>query len=384
MSLIGTSGGRDASASAVSPFLPGFAGVPPYLAGREQEQAVLEEQLELLSCGTAPHPPPILFGPRGNGKTALLNWTRQQALDRGINALELMTNEVCTAEEFVSTFSPTAWWRSMIESISIRGTEVRLRKHGATNLREALAKLVKKCPAILLVDEAHTLDPALGRDLFRATLSLISDGKPFQLVLAGTPNLRSHLGSMGATFWERSLVLPIRRLDHRASSDAIRIPLESGDRSIAGDALERVVQESNGYPYFLQIWGKLLWKAAGATARALSMDDVTSLHPRFVATRDQFYFSRFLELKQSGVLVPAVILAEAYEGQESLEDFEVDDALTHGLEGKGGIPEPPDIAGVRDKLHDLGYIWAPSGDSGKKYYSGIPSLMSFVAEKHSR
>ena len=354
--------------------------MPPYLAGRERQQTELQKQLDLLGRGKPAHPPAILFGPRGNGKTALLNWTRQQAVNRGIRVLELTTSETRSAEEFVDQFSSRSWWRTIIESISIRGAEVRLRMLGATTLTEALAKSVAKRPAILLVDEAHTIEPALGKHLFQATLSLISAGKPFQFVLAGTPNLPSHMRTMGVTFWERSLIMPVMRLNQQASSDAIRIPLESGDRPIAADALERVVQESNGYPYFLQIWGQMLWEVAGAAPRPLGMEDVNRVHPGFVDTRDRFYLSRYLELKECGLLAPAVVLAEAFEGRDSLEDSVVDDALKRGLGAKSGTSEPVDFAEVRNKLHDLGYIWYPGGASGTKCYSGIPSLMSFVAK----
>lgn len=380
MSLIGAPRESETAGVADCPFIPGFAGVPPYLAGREVQQTELERQLDVLCRGKPAHPPPILFGPRGNGKTALLNWTRQQAVDRGINVLELRTSETRSVEEFVNQFSTTSWWKTIIESISIRGAEVRLRKHGSATLAETLASVVKKRSAILLIDEAHTLQPALGTPLFQATLSLISAGSPFQLVLAGTPNLRGHMRTMGVTFWERSLVMPIARLDQRASSDAIRIPLESGGRPIAVDALERVVQESNCYPYFLQLWGKLLWEVAGETARLLTMEDVNNVHPQFVDTRDQFYLSRYLELKECGLLAPAVVLAEAFEGRDSLEDSVVDEALKRGLGPKSGTSEPVDFADVRHRLHDLGYIWSPGGASGTKYYSGIPSLMSFVAK----
>lgn len=370
--------------TAECPFTPGFAGLPPYLAGREREQAELEQQLDRLSRGRAPNSPSILHGPRGNGKTTLLNWTRQQAVNRGINVLELRTSEIRSEEEFVNHFSSRAWWRTIIESISIRGAEVRSQDLGATNLSEALAKLVKKQPAILLVDEAHTLEPALGTPLFQATLSLISAGRPFQLVLAGTPDLPSHMRTMGVTFWERSLVLPISRLDQRASSDAIRIPLESGERPIAADALEQVVQESDRYPYFLQLWGQMLWEVAGATPRSLRMEDVNSVRPQFVDTRDQLHLSRYLELKELGLLAPAVVLAEAFEGRDSVDQSVVDDALKRGLGADSGISEPVDFAEVRNRLHDLGYIWSPHGDSGKKYYSSIPSLMSFVAKPARR
>lgn len=374
----------DRVAAAECPFVPGFAGLPPYLAGREPQQTELEQQLDQLSRGRAPNAPSILHGPRGNGKTTLLNWTRQQAVNRGINVLELRTSEIRSAEDFVNHFSSRSWWRAIIESISIRGAEVRSQELGATNLSEALAKLVKKQPAILLIDEAHTLEPALGTPLFQATLSLMSEGKPFQLVLAGTPDLRGHMGTMGVTFWERSLVLPISRLDQRGASDAIRIPLEMGERPIAADALERVVQESDRYPYFLQLWGQLLWEVAGEAASPLTTEDVNSVHPEFVDTRDQFYLSRYSELKDRGLLAPAVVLAEAFEGRDSVDASVVDDALKRGLGAESGTSEPVDFAEVRDKLHDLGYIWSPGAGSAKEYYSGIPSLMSFVAKPTPR
>lgn len=114
------------------------------------------------------------------------------------------------------------------------------------------------------------------------------------------------------------------------------------------------------------------------------MDDVNNLHPEFVDTRDRFYLFRYQELQECGLLAPAIVLAEAFEGRDSLEDLEVDDALVHGLEVKSGTPDLADVSGIRNKLHDLGYIWAPGGASGKKYYSGIPSLMSFVAKTTSR
>ena len=90
----------DRVAAAECPFVPGFAGLPPYyLAGREREQAELEQQFDRLSRGRAPHSPSILYGPRGNGKNTLLNWTRQLAVNRGINVLELRTSEIRTAED---------------------------------------------------------------------------------------------------------------------------------------------------------------------------------------------------------------------------------------------------------------------------------------------
>lgn len=55
-------------------FRPGDGAPPPALAGRKVQQAVLSRCLADLVAGTAPPHNVVLLGPRGNGKTALLNW----------------------------------------------------------------------------------------------------------------------------------------------------------------------------------------------------------------------------------------------------------------------------------------------------------------------
>ena len=55
-------------------FTPGTGAFPPALAGREQEQTLLNRCLaHLAGGGSLPHDV-VLIGPRGNGKTALLRW----------------------------------------------------------------------------------------------------------------------------------------------------------------------------------------------------------------------------------------------------------------------------------------------------------------------
>ena len=61
------------------PFRPGPGGLPPYLAGRESEQALCLALLGDLQDGLAPPREVVLHGPRGNGKTALLAWLQQEA-----------------------------------------------------------------------------------------------------------------------------------------------------------------------------------------------------------------------------------------------------------------------------------------------------------------
>ena len=94
---------------------------------------------------------------------------------------------------------------------------------------------------------------------------------PVILVLAGTPDLPRHLNSLDESFWDRSRILPLGLLKPEAAADAIRIPMETEGRSISPEALGQVAAESHGYPFFLQLWGGLLWGEVWDSGRPASL-----------------------------------------------------------------------------------------------------------------
>ena len=66
-----------------NPFTPGFGVEPPYLAGRETEQTILTKLLHRttdLGKGESL----IMYGPRGTGKTVLLNWLEGECNKEGV------------------------------------------------------------------------------------------------------------------------------------------------------------------------------------------------------------------------------------------------------------------------------------------------------------
>ncbi len=360
--------------------MPGAGSLPPYLAGRQQEQAEVNGFLSLLEQGMAPPSALMFLGPRGNGKTALLNWTRRQALGHGIRVINFGTAEVHTEESLIDQLSPDSWWTRLVEATFWRGARVRSRSPGAGAATRALAKVAGRAPTILLIDEAHTLDTTIGSLLLHGAQAVALEGEPHLLCLAGTPDLPRHLRKMQAAFCERSAISPIERLDSVASSEAIRIPLEDAGKEITPDALNDVVAESHGYPFFLQLWGKELWDEVHHTSRPIGMEDVDRVRPKFESKRNQFYSRRYRELDGGGLLGPAVALAEAYGGLESLANKRVNEVVQNALEAEGRTAAPEAVRQVREGLHDLGYIWSPRVERGDPYISGIPSLMSFVFE----
>ena len=59
-------------------FTPGAGGVPPYLAGRKGEQAYFQTCVKSLKNRRPISRDLILYGPRGNGKTALLRYLQKE------------------------------------------------------------------------------------------------------------------------------------------------------------------------------------------------------------------------------------------------------------------------------------------------------------------
>ena len=326
----------------------------------------------------------IFYGPRGNGKTTMLNWTSRQALDQGVRSVRLDTSQILTEESAAKHLLPDSRLARIFEGVSWRGTEVRLRKPEAGNVTKVLTRLAKKGPTILLIDEAHTLEPTVGAQLLQAAQTLAGEGRPFLVVLAGTPDLPSHLRKMHATFWERSATLPLLRLDDCASSEAIRVPFEQEGYDLAPEALDSMVEDSHGYPYFLQLWGRALWSQMRHSPQPIGMEEVNRVRPRFEETRNRFYLERYRELKKRGLVASAVALARAYEGIDSLDDSRVDEVLEGALEADGQVATSSKLVQVREELHNLGYIWSPGGGRRDLYLCGIPSLMSFVVDAAGR
>ena len=244
------------------PFRPGPGGLPPYLAGRESEQALCRALLGDLQDGLAPPREIVLHGPRGNGKTVLLAWLQQKAAAYpGVDVLRLTPADIPNEAKLVERLLPASWLQRLTpEEVSVRGITWRPGQRNPPPLDHALEARARKKPLVLLLDEAHTLDERVGCALLNASQKIGRD-LPFLLVLAGTPGLRSHLNSMNASFWNRAERRAIGRLDSEATAAAIREPLESERIAIDGpNALEHVVRESHGYPYFVQVWGQALWQ----------------------------------------------------------------------------------------------------------------------------
>lgn len=368
--------------SAVNPFRPGAGRRPPYLAGREREQGQFLAALKsLLPNGEGQVL--IMYGPRGTGKTVLLNWFGRECDKAGVVALKTTPSTgLHSREALAELLLPRDWLPrevsiDLAELFSAGWTRPNTNAHGL--LSDHLIDACRSKPRVLLVDEAHTLDPDVCRSLLN-TSQTVSNAAPFLLVLAGTPGLHPFLMSVGATFIERSHMMGIGRLDRDAAAQAIGVPLRRDNIVISEGTLLDIADDAQCYPYFLQLWGEGLWNAAvehGVTD--LTETEVEAARPIIDGRRVGFHEGRYEVMENDLALeLAAIAVAKAFQEQEKLYRKELIAVIENSLPAK--LTDEParrhKAQRLESELHRIDYVWRPPNAS--LIEPGLPSLMKFV------
>lgn len=367
---------------ALGPFQPGPGGMPPHLAGRESEQDYFRTVLRRLRDGVPLPSEVMLYGPRGNGKTVLLQWLRDEAASLGkIETVVLLPSGIPDESRLSELLLPKAWWdRLTPEQVGLAGFSWRPGSSGPPPpLEQGLAARARKAPLLVVMDEAHTLDIAVGRALLNACQE-VRHRLPCLLILAGTPNLRGHLAAMDAAFWSRAQKLRIGRLNEVAAAEGLRYPYADAGIRVDEGALAHMVRLTHGYPYFIQLLGQKTWarlfaaNRAGPTSGAVTAAVVRESTPDFENARRDYYLDRFTELQERDLLPAARSVAEVFQNAATVSSSTLQQAIGAGL-GSAAAGEVRDAERV---LADLGFVWGTSPTPG--WEPGIPSLMDYVLE----
>ena len=361
------------------PFVPGAGHVPPHLAGRESEQGFIVRLLEALSRRRATASDLILYGPRGNGKTVLLEWMLREARARGLTTIDFSSVEIESTKWLARELSALSTWTRILSEVSAFGLRLKAASEPSVRISRALEAKARKRPLVVAVDEAHSLGVDPGKALLHSVQLVRRKELPIILALAGTPELPRRLNSMESTFWDRSEVLRIGLLNRTAAADAIRIPFEKYGRSIDPLALAEVVKESHGYPYFLQLWGMLLWQAESRPTHRVTMDAVAHARAGFETRRNRYYGNRYDELVRARLNSVAAKLALFFQDGGHRTFNEIHQVVTDALVSEGRDAGGGGTLRVVERLHDLGFIWTETDGGTQHYVPGIPSLLAFVA-----
>ena len=364
-------------------FRPGAGAVPPALAGRAVQQGVLSRCLAGLGAGSAPPHDVVLVGPRGNGKTALLNWFRGACGDASVDVVALTPQDIPSRAALADALVPRRgigkWLPRKVGVAAVAPVEWQP-EAASKGLVQALVARCRRRPLAVLLDEAHTLALDVGGALLNASQQARADAA-FLLVLAGTPELPDRLSAMDASFWSRlgEGLLGVGRLDDAATREALTKPLAARKVTVEADALDALVEHSQRYPYFIQLWGDAIWQRHAASQPAPITAALVAATAPCVAPRVADYCqSRYRELRAEGLLAAAAAVARLLQARTDAKASERD--LDAAL-ADAGIDEEADRIAALDGLNRLSYVWCPPGQLPPVAWSaGIPSLTGYVLD----
>ena len=283
--------------AANNPFTPGFGDADVWVE-RPEQLGVVRGMVDRAVTG-AKQAPRLIEQERGYGKTTLLaavedyvhDWApgavvvRAAAVDGEpfttlfVSRLVAALRDTSTGAELVGAVTAAL---SRIRQVRLAGVlDVALDDGGVDQpasiaLVDALERLGAAAradgdrPVVLLLDEAHVIDPQSLRAVFTALQEVTNrpDGSgrvmPFVVLLAGLPGLRARFKQHKVTFGERCRDLDLDRLDDEAIRATLLRFEQFNDQGVrfAPDAIERLIEECDGHPHVFQLIGEGAWDAA--------------------------------------------------------------------------------------------------------------------------
>jgi hypothetical protein len=302
-----------------NPFSPGAGAPPPELAGRDEIINAAKIALARIRLGR-PEKSQMLLGLRGVGKTVLLNRLSELAEEDGylvaqveapegqrlaeylapaLKAILIKLSRVEKGKDLVAKALGALRGFAGAFSVSIGELEIGISERSADSgnleidLPELLlavghaAKAAEKSVALFL-DEVQYLSEEDLRALIVAMHRISQKGLPVVLFGAGLPQVAALAGE-AKSYAERLFDYPeVGALGQDSAKKALRGPIRAEGAEIEDSALDRVVEITKGYPYFLQEWGKHTWNAA--TASPIAVDAVEDASASATGALDKNFF----------------------------------------------------------------------------------------------
>lgn len=380
-----------------NPYTPNAGASPEAIVGREEPTRTFTALLTRLSRGRSDQSM-IVTGLRGVGKTVLLNefadiarserWEvveieaskhddsrfrqvmfaqlrsallrlspRARWTDRGRRAAEVLSAFALTAGDGGITVS---WDVPPAEGLGDSGDL----NMDLTDVFVALGEATKEQGrgVALLVDEVQFLRTTQLEALIQAVHKTVQRRLPVTFVGAGLPQI-AELAGDAKSYAERLFRFPkIGSLSPEDARKAIAEPAAAEGVRFDDDALELVVEITQGYPFFIQELGYQVWEVA--EGESITRTDVELAREAYEAKLDTSFFR--VRLDRATPLQTAYMRAMAELGPDAQKAADV--ARVMGREST-------QLGPTRAELIDMGLLYTP--DHGYAAFT-VPDFDKFM------
>jgi AAA ATPase domain len=385
-----------------NPYAPGAGTKPPALVGRDRQIESFGILLERLENGYVEQSM-IITGLRGVGKTVLLDVFREKAEDRDWATVEWeveknaafapkMAAHVRRAllqiapkakwadrvlraasilKSFTVTFNPDGAMTAGLDIDALAGVgDSGALSEDLTDLFVAIGEAAQDqgVGVVFLVDEIQFLRLPDLEALIVALHKCTRRSLPITLVGAGLPQI-PRLAGEAKSYSERLFRFPqIGVLDATSDArDALLLPASELGVEVEADAVEFMVDYTQGYPYFLQEYGRIVWDETSASP--ITSGDVRSVLPLVEAGLDESFFR--VRAERTTELELRYLYAMAELGPQPHRASEVARRINRTVEQAGPI---------RSRLIDKGLLYTP----GHGYAAfTVPQFDRYMLRRHS-
>jgi hypothetical protein len=369
-----------------NPYTPGAGAPPPELAGRDDLLRLVSIATQRIRAGRQAKSV-LMVGLRGVGKTVLLDRMRDNAEAAGLHTLRIEAPEGRSLPAILApqlrqvllrlsrsekardlarrALSALAGFAKALK-VKYQDIEVGIDfdpepgladngdlEHDLQALLEAAGRAAKAADSalVLFVDELQYVEEEQLASLITALHRCAQQQVPVMLVGAGLPQLPGRMGR-AKSYAERLFDFPfVGPLEAAAAMDALEVPANDLGVTYEPEATQRLLDATQGYPYFLQEWGKHAWDVA--TISPITSVDIERASIEAIAALDESFFRvRFDRMTPSEKRYLRA-MAELGAGPHRSGD------ISTVLERKVTALGP-----TRNKLISKGMIWSPNhGDT---------------------
>ncbi len=369
-----------------NPFAPGAGSRPPELAGRDELREAVRVALERVRRGL-PAKSVLMVGLRGVGKTVLLDQIRQDAESAGIHTIRIEAPERRSLPALLAPQLRIALLRlsktdrardlairalrgltGFARALKVKYEDIEVGmdyepepgladngdlEHDLQALLEAAAAAAQRADTALaiFIDELQYVAEEQLEALVVALHRAAQRQLPVVLIGAGLPQLRGQMGR-AKSYAERLFDFPVvGPLPPAAARIAIERPVAAHGVAFTEAAIAAVLDHTQGYPYFLQEWGKHAWDTASVSP--ITAEDVEQASVSAVAALDESFFRvRFDRMTPAE---KRYLRAMAELGPGPHRSGDIAERLGRKVTALGP---------VRNKLIAKGMIWSPNhGDT---------------------